>query len=222
MPRVTTPNQYPYDCVGLLHITLDDGSSGWGTGTLIDDRHILTCGHNLFHKGSYAKAARFYPHYDSTQLPSGGKAIAYGYLPTQFAKLDVTWDIAVYRLEAPLYAPTKFMVPEVVTTTQEPTKTMDIAGYPSNKHYEMWTDQQVWNGIDVANHVFAYSHQTEAGSSGSPLFQLHGGTARIYGVHRGLAETTEDKVGVLITEVTAGFLLAATQRGPSDYFIVKI
>lgn len=226
MGKVDNPTQYPYSPVGLLHVTLDGGGEGWGTGTLINDRDILTCGHNLLYQGRYATSATFYPNYSANQRPpaQSGLSIGAGFLPKPFTRKDVTWDIGVYRLKNPQYTVRKFMTPTVVTQEQEPPKVLRIAGYPGNHHFEMWEDEQTWSGVDIGLHVFTYAHQTEAGSSGSPVFRIEGpeGTARIYGVHRGVLPDHEDKVGVLITEVTDGFIQAAIQARESEYFITPI
>lgn len=54
----------PPSCwVGSLVTTWPDGSTGQGTATLIDDRHLLTCGHNFYNtsNGLSAVEAFFIP-----------------------------------------------------------------------------------------------------------------------------------------------------------------
>lgn len=49
--------------VGSLVTSWPDGSTGYGTATLIDDRHLLTCGHNFYDpsNGLSAQQAVFIP-----------------------------------------------------------------------------------------------------------------------------------------------------------------
>jgi V8-like Glu-specific endopeptidase len=59
-------------------------------------------------------------------------------------------------------------------------------------------------------------HDTEAGSSGSPIYswERRAEIARLYGVHSGLAQNREDKVGVLVTRVTHAFIEEAAHAAP--------
>jgi V8-like Glu-specific endopeptidase len=220
MPKVEEPNTPPYSAVALLRIELGDEETGWGTGALIDATHILTCAHNLVSRnGSYeARAIEAYAAYSSGHPPpvGGGVAARHGFYRRDFVqRRDRSWDIGVIELARPVRVDV-YMQPTAVTEQQDPPKELDIAGYPSGHHYRMWTDRELWSGINVAEHVFAYVHETEAGSSGSPIYQYGrlAGAARLYGVHSGLAENLRDKVGVLITDVTRAFVEEAVRAGP--------
>jgi V8-like Glu-specific endopeptidase len=221
MPQVTHPDKFPYHCVGLLQVTLHGGGGGWGTGTLIDQKYIITCGHNIVYGGKQASAAVFHPAYSSATQPTAGLQVDCGFVKRLFMKGDRSWDIGVYRLSNPHYL-SKFMQPEIVEHNREPTKEMLVTGYPGDHHYHMWEDQEVVTGFNVAQHLFAYTHRTAPGSSGSPLYQHTGGKAFLYGVHSGLAQNLEDKVGVLITQETYGFVHAALQWGQAETFTIII
>jgi V8-like Glu-specific endopeptidase len=45
---VNTTTVFPYWCIGQLTMQFANGDVYNGTGTLIDDRHVLTCAHNLY------------------------------------------------------------------------------------------------------------------------------------------------------------------------------
>jgi V8-like Glu-specific endopeptidase len=213
MPEVRNPAATPYDTVALLHVVLDNGQEGWGSGALIDARHVLTCGHNLLARDESYRAVRItaFPGYSSRQRPNpahGAAAEHAFYCVPYVSRRDRSWDIGVVRLAAPVARP-MYMTPFPVDS--DPEQPLTIAGYPGDRHFRMWEDEEPWAGVDVREHVFAYTHDTEAGSSGSPIFQYRpiAQTLRQVGVHSGLAENLADKVGVLITQVTAAVVAAA-------------
>jgi V8-like Glu-specific endopeptidase len=223
MGKVVDASKFPYNCVGLLEIQLDGGSGGSGTGALIGSTHVLTCAHNLYYGGKFAQKAKFFAHYNSTVQPTGGIAVDTGFIPKQYVKSPQFqgWDIAVYRLSSPVYLST-YLEPMITTKSQDPPNPLRIAGYPGNHAYEMWEDEQPWNGISVDDNLMAYGHNTEAGSSGSPVYKVESSRGRVYSVHGGLIGPSEDKRGCLVTEATADFIRKAVEYGSSDYFIVQI
>jgi V8-like Glu-specific endopeptidase len=213
MPQVHNSTTTPYDTVVLLRIELDTGEFAWGSGALLNDKHVLTCGHNLISRQQRYEAVRVtaFPGYSSAQRPdpADGFAARHGFYCDPFvSRQDRGWDIGVVRLAASIARPI-YMIPFPVDS--EPDQPLRIAGFPANRHFRMWEDEEVWTGVDIAEHVFAYAHETEAGSSGSPIFQYReiARTLRQFGVHSGLAENLDDKVGVLITRVTAMFIASA-------------
>jgi V8-like Glu-specific endopeptidase len=215
VPQVKNPTKTPYDTLVLLRVALNTGAVGWGSGALLDGRHVLTCAHNLIsrHREYEAVQITVFPGYSSAQQPNpaNGIAASHGFYCDPFVdKHDRSWDIGVVRLVASV-ARSMYMTPFPVDS--EPDQPLHIAGYPGNRHFRMWEDEELWSGVDVAEHIFAYVHETEAGSSGSPIFQYRATaqTLRQFGVHSGLAENLEDKVGVLITQVTASFIAAAVR-----------
>lgn len=223
MGQVMHPDSFPYHCVGLLQVTLEGGVVGWGTGTLIDEKYVITCGHNIVFDKRRAIAAKFHPAYSSPKPPpTGGFSANCGFVKHAFLDDDRSWDIGVYRLSnSPSLK--KYMQLRVVEHGDEPLEEMMATGYPSNHHYSMWEEQELVSGFNVAEHVFAYTHPTSTGSSGSPLYRHRDGNACIYGIHSGRADNRdEDRVGVLITEETSRFVHAALQWGPTDRFVVDI
>ncbi|HWJ51263.1 MAG TPA: trypsin-like peptidase domain-containing protein [Solirubrobacteraceae bacterium] len=220
MPEVATPNAPPYSAVALLRMVLSNGDAGWGTGAVIDATHVLTCAHNLIsRRGQYeARAIEVFPGYSGAQAPAPGSGVAAsrGFYQRAFVYAqDRTWDIGVIELKHAVRM-SVYMQPNAVTEQQDPPKELDIAGYPSSRHFRMWTDRELWSGINVQEHVFAYTHDTEAGSSGSPIYswERRAEIARLYGVHSGLAQNREDKVGVLVTRVTHAFIEEAAHAAP--------
>jgi V8-like Glu-specific endopeptidase len=229
MPKVDDPQAPPFCSVALLRIELNDARTGWGTGAVIDAQHILTCAHNLISRHGQYEATRIdaFPGYSSDRPPAPAEAVSAsnGFYPRVFAEqADRSWDIAVLRLKQAIRLPAD-MSPFAVE--QEPKKELQIAGYPSDRHYRMWTDIELWSGIDIEKHVFAYLHETAAGSSGSPVYEYEprAGVARQYGVHSGFAQNRdEDKVGVLVTRVTKAFVDDAVRAdpGPNAPFLIGV
>jgi V8-like Glu-specific endopeptidase len=229
MPKVQDPQEPPFCSVALLRIELNNARTGWGTGAVIDAQHILTCAHNLISRHGQYEATRIdaFPGYSSDRPPAPveGVSATNGFYPRVFAeRADRSWDIAVLRLKDAIRLP-MYMSP--VAVEQEPKKELQIAGYPSDHHYRMWTDVELWSGINIEEHIFAYLHETAAGSSGSPVYEYETrvGVARQYGVHSGFAQNhEEDKVGVLITRVTKSFVDYAVraQPGPEAPFLIGV
>ena len=170
-------------------------------------------------------SARFYRAYNETTppQPSHGLEVSHAFIKRIFSeKHDRTWDIALLRLAAPVEFITSLRL-GVVTEKGEPNREMRLAGYPGKKHYKMWEEEELVSGFDVPLHVFAYTHETETGVSGSPLYHQHRDHSKIYGVHSGLAMNLDDKVGVLITETTYDFLQKAINwNGLAKHFLVNL
>ena len=240
MPNaVQNTNQAPYNAVCLVGCTVNRADNnqamgtGWGSGSLLSSSVALTCGHNLLSQSGtphYSSAIRVWNGYSSASAPtSGGVAAAHGLYFNSWHNGDRSWDIAVLRLTANINVPNYF-APQSVQ--QEPDNNMRIAGYPSDHHYAQWEDQEIWNGVNIQEHVFAYQHATQPGSSGSPVYKAfvaHGsGQLQIhqYGVHIGLPnqQQQEERVGVLLTPVTYAFVrFAATCVIPqSSPFLIRV
>lgn len=224
MPQVANSQAFPYNAIGAVNVTLQDGNAGWGTGTLIGERYVLTCGHNIIYNRQAATSAVFYPGYNDVRQPAaGGTAMDCGFVKRAFINGDRSWDIGLFRLANSVYA-NAYPQCSIVLANQEPAPEMTIAGFPSDHHFNMWEETELVSGFNVAISAFAYTHATSTGSSGSPLFQLGGNNnAFVYGVHSGLATNLDDKVGILITQTTYGFLAAAMQYNlQADTFVIVI
>jgi V8-like Glu-specific endopeptidase len=222
MARVRDADRFPYSCVGLLVLEFGADAVGVGTGALIDESDVLTCGHNLYNgkAKAYATKAFYHPHYNSEVVPNGGIKVGTGFIPEQYVKAPAFqgWDIGIYRLADRVYRQQYLQPKPTEEHEAQPPNPLRIAGYPTNHQYEMWEDEQPWHGLSVEHNVLIYSHETEAGSSGSPIHDAN----LIYAVHGGLIGDKEDKRGCLITIATARFIGKALRYGQSDHFITGI
>ncbi|MHB8286397.1 MAG: trypsin-like serine peptidase [Caulobacteraceae bacterium] len=225
MPQVADSTVFPYNCIGLLLMNFDDGNSYWGTGALINAQYILTAGHNLFDYEDQHEitSAVFYRAYNSAGTPvDGGIRVEKAFVPHAFMRGNQPWDIGVMRLERAI-AGAPFMTPVVVTeAAQVPTEPI-LTGFPGDHHFVMWQEQETTSAIDIAQHVFAYTHDSSQGSSGSPLYAVANNTCSIYGVHTQIsAGNDDDKLGVLITMPVAGFIMASLQHVGGDAFLYNL
>ncbi|WP_082553996.1 trypsin-like serine peptidase [Rhizobium sp. Leaf453] len=223
MPHVTDTNIPPYDAIGLFGI--DFGKfRGWGTASLIDERYLLTCAHNVFYESQSALSGVFHRAYNSPNPPgASGVKVDCAFIKRAFkTHHDRSWDIAVLRLDGPIHKIQPLRL-GLVTENEQPDRNMLVAGYPGSHNYRMWEEEELVRGFNVPEHIFAYTHETETGVSGSPLFRKYLHQSEVYGVHSGLAENLEDKVGVLITEDTNAFIQQALSwRHHADHFVVVL
>ncbi|MHB8286398.1 MAG: trypsin-like serine peptidase [Caulobacteraceae bacterium] len=221
MASVADTSKFPYNTIGLLSINLENGISGWGSGTLIDHSHILTCGHNIYFRKNKATSAVFYRGHNSDDPPTdGGLLIKCAFLTEYFRQGDRSWDIGLYRLAKPLGGAAT-MTPTIVNRDSDLPVEPLLTGYPNVHHFNMWEEQELISGANVGDHIFAYTHDSSQGSSGSPLFTVSGGKASVMGVHSGLSYNRHpDKVGVLINMQTFGFNASARETTPKgDGFV---
>jgi len=200
---------------------------GWASGSLIGSRHILTAAHNLF-KPEVRRARRItaFPAYSSDARPEhGGSEVSNGFYPSAYAlpggDVDRSWDIGVLALQSSVTL-NKYFVPTLVSHNSEPSKRLEVAGYPGAHRYEMWKDDdEDWSGLNIADHIMSFNHYALPGSSGAPIFRTFHAIQQ-YAVLIGIDGEHEDKLGVLITDVTNYFITLAKQHADSHNFVVEI
>lgn len=71
--RVSPTTQFPHSCIGQLECTFGPNRTYLGTGILIDERHVVTCAHNLYDNvdRTLVKAVRFACALDADRYPYG-------------------------------------------------------------------------------------------------------------------------------------------------------
>ncbi|MCA1450752.1 trypsin-like peptidase domain-containing protein, partial [Ensifer sp. IC3342] len=115
------------------------GFGGWGTASLIGERYLLTCAHNVFTDGQLAVSAQFHRAYNSENRPaSNGVGVDCAFVKRAFKVAhDRSWDIAVLRLTEAFHQVQPLRL-GVVTESEQPDRNMRVAGYPGTRHYRMW------------------------------------------------------------------------------------
>ena len=133
MPCVQDADRPPYDAFGLLRVSLE-GGGGWGTACLIDERYLLTCAHNVFHRKNAARGANFYRAHNAAHAPSGeGAIVDCAFVKRAFHENhDRSWDIAVLRLTQSIYNVRPVRL-QVATKNEPPEPELRIAKTQSRK-----------------------------------------------------------------------------------------
>jgi V8-like Glu-specific endopeptidase len=199
--RVSNPIRPPYSAVGLLRMHFTDGNWYWGSGALINNQQVLTCGHNLFDVPNQHQAdqIRFYPGWNGDTRPvvaGAGQtpfiaarcafyAAAYNDT-TQYPEGQTEWDIGLVNLNAPVNpVPPFYFIPQTVNNTALVGRDLDLAGYPGDHPGQMWIDRLPVEGIAPQYNTLSHLHETFKGSSGSPMYEYDSMNeiVRLYAVH---------------------------------------
>lgn len=244
MPQVTNSqiqNNPMYGAVGLVSATFGNGT-GFGSGALIDGTHVLTCAHNFYSLQTQAAAtsALFSPGYnqslgDPPTAPTGVVASRV-FMPAAFTNdNDVSWDVAVARLDQVQTIPATF-VPTPAQGFVRQGSELYLIGYPENRLGEMWIDQDEVATLDWERNFLVYTHDTMRGTSGGPLAQYDAisNEIRLFAVHvRGPSAPAQQvqaaappdnnlRVGILMTGPVLAFVDWALQAQPADGNFIQL
>lgn len=207
---VTNATVPPYRWIGQLECSWRSGPNTVGTATLIDDRFLITCAHNLFDTstGQHMTGAVFRPaltrNAGAIQAPfhlpvdrwvvpeeyrtHGGPPPPVGGVPVEDIT-DYLYDYGVVRLRAPAPAqllPPMFQPywPGAATVRSTP---FTITGYSGDLDDTACTQYRRSGSVSVDNNeeFVAYRMSTYHGDSGAPIYAQLGGRPwlSIVGVH---------------------------------------
>ena len=197
MPRVNDSGRPTYSAIGQLMMHFTDNIWYSGSGALISNTQVLTCGHNIIARdGHYADEIRFYSAWNQGAIPvvAGPVAGQTAHIRAQCAFYgngyqngEDKWDIGLVHLAAPvnLNPPHAYFSMQTVNDNSLVEQNLSIAGYPGNHPGEMWLDHDVVEGISIPNNSLFHLHETAAGSSGSPMYiyDAESDLLRLYAVH---------------------------------------
>ena len=229
--RVGDANRPPYNSVCLLRIALGGGAGGRGTGALIGSRWILTCAHNLSGQPGdlyRATGVTAFPAWNSRQAPAGGVAADYAFFPAVYRQGQDMWDVGVIHLNADAPPPPPpnrrfYFVPQPMDA-RIIGEDVDLTGYPGGHGGEMWTDRDEVNGVHLPTNTMLFTNDTDAGSSGSPVYRYDAEADRVFqwGVHNSVNPQYGLRRGLLITRVVYDWIRFAIAQPAGQYFATGI
>ena len=171
--RVSPTTSFPWRTICKLYITFPDGTSGGGSGAIIDGYHILTAGHCVYHHsyGGWATSIKVVPGLDDSYMP-------YNYAWAINARTYTGWtvdrdtkhDWAVLTLDRNIGNYTGWMGRMTALWLNSVyTGILNTAGYPGDQGgLTMWFDGD--NGRTASEYNHWYYMDTFGGQSGSPVW----------------------------------------------------
>ncbi len=195
----------PYNNIGLVTMYFPNGKAYAGTGTLVNENHVLTCAHNLYSAddGGYATKVSFFPGKNGAQEPYGEYRASRYFIPEEYADLkapnpnahhgevlDYTkyaYDYGVIQLKGYIDRESHWGI-AAAQDDQLKAMQVNITGYPGDKPEDtMWGADGTFNR-GISEEFLFYTISTYEGESGSgvnglvPGFSPHAGR-QIVGVH---------------------------------------
>ncbi len=224
--RVKDVDIPPRSAVVYLAMRWSTGGWAYGSGALIDDRHILTCSHNLIDPVTdtpplgQATEVRFYRAYNEQRPaspPPGGAAVSTGYYNVNFSQGQDAWDVGVCRLAQPVQVGPPFAYFQPTVTGEGIVgEDVTLTGYPGDRRGEMYLDVDQVAGVHIDTNTLIYTHDTWSGNSGSPVWTYDSVMDKIvqHGIHVS-REAQELRRAVLITEPVLSWVKnACSQPNP--------
>jgi len=201
--RVSDSNRPPYSAVGLLLMHFTNGNWYSGSGALINNQQVLTCGHNLFDVPNQHQAdqIRFYPGWNQGTMPvvTGAPAAQTPFVAarcafyvaayndrTRYPEGETECDIGLVNLNTPVtLVPPFYFTPERVDGTALVGQELNLVGYPGDRPGQMWIDRLPVEGIALQYNTLSHLHDTFQGNSGSPMYEYDSmnDILHLYAVH---------------------------------------
>ncbi len=202
--KINKPWKYPHSVHGHMRIKI--GSRTYmGSGTMIDETHVLTAGHNLFFRQfkSAPDKITFFPGLHGTKARWTANAVSWithpKYVDPKTEEQEIkNHDIGIVTLDQPVGEETGYMDLDKMKKKKLQQTQLTVKGYPGD--LENGSFMYFMNGpvLSVEKKQIAYKIDTAPGQSGSGVFDEE--TSTIRGVHTyGGTEATGNK-GTRITE----------------------
>lgn len=185
--KVSPTTSFPWRTICKLEITAQDATNWMGSGAIIDENHVLTCGHNVYlhDHGGWASSIRVIPGKDGASEPYGDALVTYmrtynGWINNQSHEYD--W--AVITLDTNIGLTTGWMG----RWTADPSNSiytgiLNTAGYPGDLDSGQCLYRVSDNGRTATEYNHWYYMDTYGGQSGSPVWWYNGTDRFICTVH---------------------------------------
>ena len=185
--RVSPTTSYPWRSVCKILVTAQNGSKYEGTGAIIDNFHVLTCGHLVHIKdaGGWVSDLTAIPGMDGSLEPYLSAKGVYFRSYTGWTQDEMSeHDWALITLDRSLGKFTGWMGVQ----TEDPSNSIymggvNTAGYPGdlNDGQYMYKTYDTGDGADEYNHY--YWLDSAGGQSGSPVWLFDGSNRYILTIH---------------------------------------
>ncbi len=172
---------YPWRTICKLYITAADENQFIGSGAMLDEFHVLTCGHCVYlhDYGGWASEIKVIPGMAGSYEPFGHAFTTYYRSYTGWIENEmIEHDWAVLTLDSSIGSQTGWMGRRTADPSDPIyTGTLNVAGYPGDLDFGeyMYFDADVGEYADEYNHWFWMD--TAKGQSGSPVW-LYDGESR--------------------------------------------
>jgi len=194
--RITNTTSYPWRTICKLFITAADDSQFIGSGFIVDEFHILTCGHCVYihDNGGWVSELLIIPGMDEDYYPFAyAYAINFRTYTGWINNEDDEHDWALVTLDRCIGNYTGWMgIRTDVPSSSIYTGVLNLAGYPGDLDdgNVMYFDSDLGVSADQYNHY--YWMDMSGGQSGSPVWQNDGGNLYVLSIN---AYEVEDGLG---------------------------
>lgn len=210
--RVEATEAWPYSAHGHMIMRFPNGQVYIGSGTLVDQHHVLTAGHCVYSAadGGYASEIIFNAGQDDAHLPFGpARAVRILTVPQYEENEDVNFDMGMLILDRNVGAADQagFYALKAIETSEElHMLRVNVTGYPGDKD----DGQQMWTHADIIKNVsaerFGYDVDTFGGQSGAGVYTLIDGLGEtVVGIHttgspsgNGATRLTPEKLQIIL------------------------
>jgi len=185
--RVTSTSSFPWRTICKLYITAQNGSRYIGSGAIIDNFHVLTCGHCVYlhDAGGWADEIKVVPGKNGDDEPFGHAYTTYMRSYTGWTQSEMfEHDWAVLTLDRSIGDFTGWMGRQTADSSSSIyTGVLNTAGYPGDLDY----GENLYRVSDDGDRADEYNHwywmDTVGGQSGSPVWRYDGSNRYILTVH---------------------------------------
>ena len=185
--RVTPTTSYPWSSICKLFITAQDNTQYIGSGFIVDEFHILTCGHCIYihESGGWVSEVEVIPGMDGSITPFGTAYATYYRTYTGWIESEmIEHDWALVTLDRNIGSYTGWMGRKTENPSSSIyTGTLNTAGYPYDLNYGnyMYFDSDDGEDADEYNHW--YWMDSAQGQSGSPVWMYDGANRYVISIN---------------------------------------